>query len=136
MDICEILKYSKTIAVVGISSKIGRISRTVAEYLSGNNYTVYGINPNKSFTEMNGIPVFNNLSEVPGKIDIVDVFRKSEDIPTILEDVIAVKPKILWMQLGIEHESAAEILKRNGIQVIQNRCIKIEHGNCSRLNLL
>lgn len=136
MDICEILKYSKTIAVFGISSKTGRISRTVAEYLTGNNFTVYGVNPNKSFTEMNGIPVFNSLSEIPGKIDIVDVFRKSEDIPNILEDVIAVKPKILWMQLGIQNEPAAKILRGKGIQVIQNRCIKIEHGNCSKLNLL
>ncbi len=129
-NICEILKSSKSIAVVGISSNPSRTSRRIADYLVQNGYDVFGVNPNKNFNEANGITVFNTLEDIPHKIDIVNVFRKSEDIPTIMEDVNNVNPKVLWLQLGIRNDDAIESSIKKGIVVIQDACIKIEHSNC------
>jgi predicted CoA-binding protein len=128
---CEILKDSKTIAIVGISSKPERISRSIANYLVRNGFNVVGVNPNKSFTEADGIKVYNSLTEIPHTIDIVDVFRKSEDIPSLVGDVIKIKPKAVWLQLGIRNDESAEKFRNEGIIVFQDSCIKIDHGNCN-----
>ncbi len=128
MDICKILEESKTIAVVGISSNPNRTSRMIAEFLIRNGYSVVGVNPGKPKIE--GIEVFANLKDIPFEIDIVDVFRKPEDIPQIIPDVLAVNPKVLWLQLGIRNDEAVEQVVKNGIQTVQDRCIKIEHGMC------
>lgn len=127
---CEILKNSKTIAIVGISSKPYRISREVTSYLVHHGYEVVGVNPNKSFTEADGIPVYNSLLEIPFKIDIVNVFRKSEDIPFLIDDIMAVNPKCLWIQLGIRNDSAVKPVIDNNIIVVQDSCIKVDHSFC------
>ncbi|MBK8946579.1 MAG: CoA-binding protein [Ignavibacteriae bacterium] len=127
---CEILKNSKTIAVVGISSNSFRTSRNIADYLRRNGYDVVGVNPNKTFSNADGIKVYNSLKEIPHKIDIVNVFRKSEDIPQIIEDVNEINPKVLWLQLGIRNDEAVKSSIEKGITVIQDSCIKVEHSYC------
>ena len=129
-NFCEILKTSKTIAVVGISSNPSRISRNIALYLLRNGYNVVGVNPNMNFNNADGIVVYNSLKEIPHKIDIVNVFRKSEDIPFIMDDVIEIMPKTLWLQLGIRNDDAVEKVLNKGVNVIQDSCIKVEHSFC------
>ncbi|MCB0731148.1 MAG: CoA-binding protein [Ignavibacteriae bacterium] len=129
-EICEILKTSKTIAVVGISSNPSRISRNIALYLLRNGYNVVGVNPNMNFNNADGIVVYNSLKEIPHKIDIVNVFRKSEDIPFIMDDVLEIMPKTLWLQLGIRNDDAVEKVLNKGVNVIQDSCIKVEHSFC------
>lgn len=130
MDICEILKTSKTIAVVGISSNQFKTSRNIAEYLIRNGYNVVGVNPNKNFTDADGIKVYNSLKEIPHKIDIVNVFRKSEDILEIIDEVNEISPKVLWLQLGIRNDEAVKSSMQKGIIVVQDSCIKVEHSFC------
>ncbi len=129
-SVCEILETSKTIAVVGISSNPMRTSRDIAEYLRRNGYDVVGVNPNKKFNDANGIKVYNSLLEIPYKIDIVNVFRRSEDIPYIIPDVLKIKPNVLWLQLGIQNDKAVEDVIKQGIETIQNTCIKVAHSFC------
>ena len=128
MDICKILEESKTIAVVGISSNPNRTSRMIADFLIRKGYNVVGVNPGKPKIE--GIEVFANLKDIPFEIDIIDVFRKPEDIPQIIPDVLAVNPKVLWLQLGIRNDDAVKPVVEKGIKTVQDRCIKIEHGMC------
>ncbi len=129
MDTCEILKEIKTIAVVGISSNPSRMSRVIANYLTVVGYDVVGVNPGKPKIE--GIEVYAKLTDVPFEIDIVNVFRKSEDIPQIISDVLEVNPKVLWLQLGIRNDEAVESCIDKGIITIQDMCIKVEHSFCS-----
>ena len=100
----------------------------MADFLVRMGYNVVGVNPGKPKIE--GIEVFANLKDIPFEIDIVDVFRKPEDIPQIIPDVLAVNPKVLWLQLGIRNDEAVEQVVKNGIQTVQDRCIKIEHRMC------
>jgi len=127
---CELLHSSKTIAVVGISRFPYRVSREIASYLVRNGYKVVGVNPNESFHDADGIVVYDSLKEIPFQIDIVNVFRKSEDIPSIIDDVILVKPKSLWLQLGIRNDKAVHVVSEKGTEVIQDLCIKVEHSIC------
>ena len=129
MDICKILKESKTIAVLGISSNPIRTSRAIAQYLINADYKVVGVNPGTP--KIDGIEVFASLKDIPFEIDIVDVFRRAEDIPEIIEDVLSIKPKVLWLQLGIRNDDAVAPCIQNEITVIQDKCIKIEHSMCS-----
>jgi predicted CoA-binding protein len=130
-DLCEILKNSKTIAVVGISSNPMRTSRNIADYLVRNSYNVVGVNPNRNFNDADGIKVYNSLREIPHKIDIVNVFRRSEDIPEIITDVNEIMPKVLWLQLGIRNDNAVQSCIEKKITVVQDSCIKVEHSYCS-----
>ncbi len=130
MNIKELLKNSKTIAVVGLSGKSERDSYLVAEYLQRAGYEIIPVNPNIS--KWNGIKAYAALLDVPSsiKIDIVDVFRRSEFVEEIVDQVLRMKlpPKAIWLQLGIEDEKAAEKANAVGIFVVQNKCIKIEHA--------
>ena len=128
MNICEILKKSKTIAVVGISSNPTRTSRMIADFLQFAGYDVVGVNPGKPNIE--GIDVYAKLTDIPFEIDIVNIFRKSEDIPQLIPDVLALNPKVLWLQLGIWNDEAVQPCIENGITTIQDKCIKIEHNMC------
>lgn len=130
MDICKILKESKTIAVVGFSKHSDRVSREIALYLDNYKYNVIGINPGINDDEVDGMKVYKSLKDVPEKIDIVDVFRKPESISEIIPDVLAVNPEVLWLQLGIRNDEAVKPAEDKGITVIQDKCIKIEHSNC------
>ena len=129
-DVCEILNQSKVIAVIGISSNPNRTSRSIAEYLRHSGFRVVGVNPNKNFTDANGIKVYNSLDEISDPIDIVNVFRKSNDIPLLIDDVLKAKPKVLWLQLGIRNDEAVASVIKEGITTIQNMCIKVEHSYC------
>ncbi len=128
MDICKILKEAKTIAVVGISSNPVRTSRMIADYLQQAGYNVVGVNPGKPKIE--GIDVYAKLTDIPFDIDIVDVFRKQEDIPQIIPNVLSVNPKVLWLQLGIWNDEAIQPCIERGIVTIQDKCIKVEHHKC------
>lgn len=128
MENCKLLKESKIIAIVGISSNSSRTSRMIADYLIYEGYNVVGVNPGKPNIE--GIDVYAKLTDIPFKIDIVNIFRKSEDIPQIIPDVLAVMPNALWLQLGIRNDDAVQPCVDKGIATIQDKCIKIEHSNC------
>jgi len=127
---CKVLAKSKNIAVVGISSNPDKVSRGIAKYLVNNGYKVVGVNPKKTFKSAEGIKVYNSLLEIPHKIDIVNVFRKSEDIPSLLNDVLSIKPSVLWLQLGIRSKLAEKTVSERKITFVQNSCIKIDHGMC------
>lgn len=129
-SICDILKESKNIAVVGISEKPGRDSREIAFYLKRAGYNVAGVNPLAKSDEINGIKIYKQLGDVPFEIDIVDVFRRSEHIPELIPDILRVKPKVLWLQLGIVNSQAMKECEAAGIEAIEDTCILIEHRNC------
>ncbi len=129
MDYCKILKETKTIAVVGISRNPYKTSHSIAQFLRRVGYTVYGVNPNMD-REIEGIKVYKSLRDIDGKIDIVNVFRRSEDIPEIIDDVLAVNPKVLWLQLGIQNDVAVKPVKEKGIITIQNTCIMVAYNSC------
>lgn len=124
------LRTAKTIAVLGFSKNPYKTSREIALFLKNKGYHVIGINPTIKETEIDGIKIYNNLKECPSKIDIVNVFRKSEDIPEIIDDVLNIHPKILWLQQGIRNDQAAQIVKDNGIIVYQDMCIAVYCSLC------
>jgi len=129
-EIDEILKTSRTIAVVGLSPKNDRPSYRVAEYLKDHGYRIFPVHPTAD--EILGEPVYRRVEDIPEPIDIVDVFRKSEDTPPVAEAAVRAKAKVLWLQLGIENDVAASIAETAGLQVVQNRCLKIEHERWQR----
>ncbi len=129
MDICDILKKYKNVAVVGISRNSTKTSRYIAEYLVQNGFNVAGVNPAAPF-ECGEIDVYKSLADIPFEIEIVDVFRRAEDIKALIPDVIKLNPKVLWLQLGIRNDNAVQPAINAGITTIQNRCIKIENERC------
>ena len=124
--IARILKESKTIAVVGLSEKPDRASYGVASYLAGKGYKIIPVNPN--ITEWEGMKAYPDLRSVPGKIDVVDIFRRSEFVMPVVEEAIAVKAKAVWMQLGVINTEAAAKAEKAGLLVVMDRCMKIEHA--------
>lgn len=123
--ILEILRDSKTIAVVGLSSNPRRPSHGVAAYLQSVGYRIIPVNPNE--TEVLGEKAYAQLEDIPEHVDIVDVFRRSEDVPPVAHAAIAVGAKVLWMQQGIANETAAEKARAAGITVIEDACLFVEH---------
>ena len=119
-----ILSGSKTVAVVGISDKPERPSHVVAKYLQERGYRVIPVNP--LVTEVLGEKAYKSLVEVPERIDLVDVFRKSEDVPPIAEEAVRIGARFFWMQEGVESERAREILDVAGIPWVMDRCVKKE----------
>lgn len=130
IDTCKILREAETIAVVGFSKDKSKTSRQIALYLKSVGFNVIGINPTINEEYIDGIRIYKSLLDVEESIDIVDVFRKSEDIPQLIKDVQKVHPKVLWLQLGIRNDEAVEPLIKLGITVIQDTCIYVEHNNC------
>ena len=131
----EILQDSKTIAVVGMSNKPDRDSFIVARYLQSHGYRVVPVNPTYAGTEILGEKVYSSLQEAADalgadgrQIDVVDCFRKSEDIPPVAREAIAIRASVLWMQLGVENQVAADMASAAGLDVVMDRCIKIEHA--------
>lgn len=125
---CEILKRSKTVCVVGISDKPGRDSGRIANFLVSKGFEVTGVHP--TLSQFEGIPVYKSIADVPGNIDIVDVFLSSDKIPQIIDDVLKKMPGTLWLQLGVENDEAVKPVKEIGIEVIQNKCVAIEYRFC------
>ncbi len=130
IDFCKLLKEAEVIAVVGFSGDSSKTSRRIAEYLNASGYKVYGVNPNLKPGEISGICVLKNLKDIPEKVDIVDVFRKSEAISEIVPDVLEINPKILWLQQGIRNDKAVKPAIEKGIITIQDRCIFVQHKSC------
>ena len=128
-EIQEILKTSKTIAVVGLSDKPDRDSFRVGSYLKEKGYRVIPVNPARN--EILGEKSYPDLSSVPEKIDVVDIFRAVEAIPGIIDEAIKVGAGTVWMQLGLAHRESAEKARKAGLKVVQARCIKIEHSRMS-----
>lgn len=125
-EIRDILKNSKTIAIVGLSDKPERDSYNVAEYLKDHGYTIIPVNPAKS--EILGEKSYPDLASIPGPVDIVDIFRKVDAIPAIVDEAIKIKTKAIWMQLGLAHNKSAQKARDAGIVAVQSKCIKVEHG--------
>ena len=133
-SIAQILNDSKTIAIVGLSNKPDRASNEVAAYLQEHGYRIVPVNPSYAGETILGEKVYATLQEAADslagsgqRIDIVDCFRKSEDIPPIAREAIAVRAGCLWMQLDIENQAAADLARAAGLDVVMNHCIKIEH---------
>lgn len=127
-SILDVLRTSRTIAIVGASSNPARASYFVSTYLRADapEYIVWYVNPRE--TEILGQPVFPTLDALPQVPDMVDVFRRVEDLPGVTADAIAVGAKALWFQLGLVHDEAAAAARAAGLAVEQDRCLKIEHA--------
>ena len=121
----DILDNSKTIAVVGASSNEKRDSNRIFKYLLEAGYTVIPVNPGE--TEVLGQKAYPDLASVPVKVDVVDIFRRPEFVPDIVDAAIAIRAKSVWMQLGIRDAAAAKKARAAGLAVVQDRCIYVEH---------
>jgi len=122
----RILREYKTIAVVGLSAKWNRPSHFAAKYMKEHGYKIVPVNP--GYDEILGEKCYPSLLDIPEPVDIVDIFRRSEDVPPIVEDAINIGAKVVWMQLTIINEEAASQAREAGLEVVMNRCVKIEHG--------
>ncbi|WP_248926499.1 CoA-binding protein [Paenibacillus hamazuiensis] len=120
----EILAGAGNIAVVGLSDNPERTSHMVAEAMQKRGYRIIPVNPNAQ--TILGEKCYASLTDIPEPIDIVNVFRRSEHIMPVAEEAIAIKAKVLWLQLGIVNEEAAALAQQNGLEVIMDRCIKVE----------
>ena len=129
-SIPEVLHDSKTIAVVGLSNNRLRASYGVSEYMQSAGYTIIPVNPQE--TEVLGEKCYPTLDEIPGTVDVVDIFRRSEFVPDIVEAAIRKGAKVVWMQEGVIHEHAAERARQAGVTVVMDRCILKEHGKLRR----
>ncbi len=126
-DIKHVLSTSNTVAVVGISSKPDRPSYIVASYLQSKGYRIIPVRPDGE--EILGEKVYHSLTEIPQdiRIDVVDIFRKSEDVPPIVEEAIRRRAKVIWMQEGVVHPEARRQAEKAGLEVVMDRCMKKEH---------
>jgi predicted CoA-binding protein len=122
----RILTEYKRVAMVGLSANAFRPSHFVAIYLLSKGFEVIPVNPREK--EILGRKSYGSLKEIPGPVDIVDVFRDPSAVPGIAEEAIAIGAKVLWLQLGVIHEAAADRAREAGLTVVMDRCIKIEHG--------
>jgi hypothetical protein len=124
----RILNRTRTIAVVGASSNPARASHFVATYLlsSSTDYTVWFVNPRE--TSILGHAVYPSLADLPESPDLIDVFRRSEELPGVVADAIAVGAQTFWAQLGLYNREAADLAHQAGLAVVMNRCVKIEHA--------
>ena len=122
----RILAQTHTIAVVGLSANWYRPSNFAAKYMQDKGYRVIPVNP--TYTEVLGQRCYPNLTAIGGPVDVVDCFRKSQDIVPIAREAVAIGAKVLWMQLGVRNEEAARIALDAGLDVVMDRCVKIEHA--------
>lgn len=129
--VLEIVRQSRTIAVLGIKpeSRSGEPAFYVPQYMSQRGYDVIPVPVYyPEVTEILGVPVLRRLADIGRPVDMVNVFRKSQDITPHVEDILSAAPKFVWFQLGIRNDEAAETLARAGIKVVQDRCLMVEHG--------
>jgi hypothetical protein len=122
-----ILESSPTVAVLGIHDDQARPAYYVPEYLHEQGYEIYGVNPTIAGRELFGHAVVGSLAELPVPIDLIDVFRRSEWIPEHVGELIAAKPRVVWMQLGVRSDAAAAALEKAGIEVVMDRCTLADH---------
>jgi predicted CoA-binding protein len=126
LSLRRIFKECRTVAVVGMSANPDRPSNRVAKYLMDHGYTVIPVNPGPD--EILGQKCYPDLASVPVKIDLIDVFRKADDVLPIAREAIRIGARCLWLQLGVINEEAAELAAAAGLDVVMDRCTKIEHA--------
>jgi len=129
-DIEKIIRESKSIAVVGISNKLGRPSLTVASYLKGQGYRIIPVNP--TIQDVNGEKCYPDLTSIPEKVDVVDIFRKPADVLPVVEEAVRIGAKVVWMQEGIVNEEAARRARDAGLLVVMDKCMLKEHSRLKR----
>ncbi|MCP6760087.1 MAG: CoA-binding protein [Fischerella sp. CENA71] len=121
----DVLTHAKIIAVVGHSDKPERTSYQIAQFLRSVGYTVYPVNP--TVKEIDGQPSYSSLKEIPGSVDIVNVFRRSEYLSEIVDEAIAINAKTVWAQLGVVNQQAAQKALDAGLNVVMDACMKVEY---------
>jgi predicted CoA-binding protein len=125
----QIIQTARTVALVGVSGNPLRSSNFVATYLVRTDLEIYPVNP--MYDEILGLKSYPSLADLPVVPDVVDVFRRHDEIPGVVEEAIAVGAKVVWFQLGLRHDEAAARAVEAGLRVVQNRCLKIEHARFS-----
>ena len=131
----KLLDETRTIAVLGIKTEAqsGQPAFYVASYLASAGFEVIPVPVYyPDVTKILGLKVYRKVADIPGEVDMVNVFRRSEDVPPHVDDILAKKPKSVWMQLGIRNDAAAEKLAKAGIKVVQNRCLMVDHRSLAR----
>lgn len=121
-----LLQRTRTIAVVGMSDKPDRPSHYVAQFMRQHGYTIIPVNP--QCTEIDGLTCYASLRDIPVPVDMVNVFRRPDDIPPIAEDAVAIGAKSLWIQLGLVCDEAARIAEAGGLDVVMDLCVKVEYA--------
>lgn len=124
----ELMRDAKTIAVVGVTTLRDRPANDIARYLIDHGFTVYLVNPTEAGEELLGRRIYESVESLPEPVDIVDVFRRPEFVPPVVEDAIAAGAKAVWMQIGIVNEEAAARAREAGLDVVMDRCTKVEHA--------
>ena len=122
----RILKENHTIAIVGLSADWYRPSYFAAKYMQEHGFKIIPVNP--KYTEILGEKCYPDLKSIPGKVDMVDVFRKSADCAPIAQEAVAIGAKTLWLQIGVENDAARDTAESAGLEFVQNRCVKIEYA--------
>lgn len=125
-ELRQFLQSVRTVAVVGLSADEDKPSNVVARYLMGKGFRVIPVNP--GLESVLGEKSYGSLSEIPEKIDVVDIFMRSERVLPIVEEAVRLKPKAIWLQLGIRNDEARTLAVKNGIMFIMDKCIKQEHS--------
>jgi hypothetical protein len=134
-DIARVVRENKRVAVLGIKTEAQRRQPAfyVPEYMARAGYDIVPVPVYyPEVTEILDRPVYRTVRAVPGHVDMVNVFRRPRDIPPHVEDILAARPRVVWLQLGIRHDEAAETWAKAGIQVVQDRCLLVEHRRASR----
>ena len=126
-DIKEILSKYKSIAMVGVSNDTTKASTIVMKYMQKYGFKVYPVNPRAAGQKILGEEVFATISDIKDQVDIVDAFRPSKEVYAIAEDAIKIGAKVLWLQLGIRDEKAKDLMKKNNIEYVDNKCTKMEY---------
>ena len=121
----EILKSSRVVAMVGASDNVDRPSNQVFRYLRANGYKVIPVNP--VLKELMGEKAYSDLISIPEEVDVVDIFRKAEDVPAIVEEAIKIGARVVWMQEDIVNEAAAQHAREAGLKVVMNKCMRKQH---------
>lgn len=125
-EVKKILHDAKTVAVVGISSREDAPSHDVAKYLMEKGFKVICVNP--KYNEVLGVKCYPDLRSIPEPVDVVDIFRRLDAIPGVVDEAIQIRAGAVWMQQGLEHEESAQKARRAGLGVVMNKCVKIEHS--------
>jgi predicted CoA-binding protein len=124
----KILRENHVIAIVGLSADWFRPSNFAAKYLQEHGYRIIPVNPRYAGQAILGEPCYASVRDIPEPVQVVDVFRKTADVPPIADDAIAIGAKVLWQQIGVRNEAAAAKARAAGLETVMDRCMKIEHG--------
>jgi len=130
LEVAEILKNYRVVAVVGLSTDPDRPSYQVAQYLKNHGYRIIPVNP--GCQEILGEKCYPALQDIPFPVEVVDIFRKVDAIPALVDEAIAVGAKAVWLQLGLEEPQSAQKARKAGLKVVMNRCMKVEHAALKR----